>query len=167
LVWWVYCIPGRAIWFTIPIFTIWFRGAAWILICILGARRARSTSCRFQRCPSCFGLASNIFCVKHPSLPRSPHESGTKNGWCIATKELLLRKAVGNGQAALKYLAPYVYRVAISNRRLTKLVDTGHMESSLVTFSIGLPRPASSNTARSLLKSSFTVSCNMSSPVAL
>ena len=43
-------------------------------------------------------------------------------------------KAVGNGQAALKYLAPYIYRVAISNRRLTKMVDTGHMESSLVTF---------------------------------
>ena len=43
-------------------------------------------------------------------------------------------EAVGNGQAALKYLAPYVYRVAISNRRLTKMVDTGHIESSLVTF---------------------------------
>ncbi len=43
-------------------------------------------------------------------------------------------KAVGNGQAALKYLAPYVYRVAISNRRLIKLVDTGCMESSQITF---------------------------------
>ena len=29
-------------------------------------------------------------------------------------------KAVGDGQRALRYLAPYVYRVAISNRRLIK-----------------------------------------------
>jgi len=43
-------------------------------------------------------------------------------------------KPVGNGQTALKYLAPYVYRVAISNRRLIKLVDTGRMETSRITF---------------------------------
>lgn len=30
-------------------------------------------------------------------------------------------KPVGNGRTALKYLAPYVFRVAISNRRLVKL----------------------------------------------
>ena len=43
-------------------------------------------------------------------------------------------KPVGNGQTALKYLAPYVYRVAISNRRLIKLIDTGSMETSRITF---------------------------------
>ena len=43
-------------------------------------------------------------------------------------------KPVGNGQTALKYLAPYVYRVAISNRRLIKLVDTGSLETSRITF---------------------------------
>ena len=43
-------------------------------------------------------------------------------------------KPVGNGQTALKYLAPYVYHVAISNRRLIKMVDTGYMRSSLITF---------------------------------
>lgn len=43
-------------------------------------------------------------------------------------------KPVGNGQTALKYLAPYIYRVAISNRRLIKMVDTGCMESSQITF---------------------------------
>jgi hypothetical protein len=43
-------------------------------------------------------------------------------------------KAVGNGQTALQYLAPYVYRVAISNRRLIKIVNTGRMESSQITF---------------------------------
>jgi hypothetical protein len=35
---------------------------------------------------------------------------------------------VGNGRTALKYLAPYVFRVAISNRRLVKL------ENDQVTF---------------------------------
>lgn len=34
-------------------------------------------------------------------------------------------KPVGSGQTALKYLAPYVFRVALSNRRLVKL-DTEH-----------------------------------------
>ena len=37
-------------------------------------------------------------------------------------------KSVGNGRTALKYLAPYVFRVAISNRRLVKL------ENDQVTF---------------------------------
>jgi hypothetical protein len=37
-------------------------------------------------------------------------------------------KPVGSGQAALKYLAPYIFRVAISNRRLVKL------ENDQVTF---------------------------------
>lgn len=44
-------------------------------------------------------------------------------------------KAVGNGQAALKYLAPYIFRVALSNRRLIRCVDTGDMATSRVTFS--------------------------------
>ena len=37
-------------------------------------------------------------------------------------------KAVGRGQLALKYLAPYIFRVAISNRRILKL------ENEQVTF---------------------------------
>lgn len=44
-------------------------------------------------------------------------------------------KSVGNGQAALKYLAPYIFRVALSNRRLIRCVDTGDMTSSRITFS--------------------------------
>jgi hypothetical protein len=43
-------------------------------------------------------------------------------------------KPVGNGQTALRYLAPYIYRVALSNRRLVRMEDTGSMESSQVTF---------------------------------
>ena len=41
---------------------------------------------------------------------------------------------VGDGQAALKYLAPYIFRVALSNRRLLSFVDAGNMEKSQVTF---------------------------------
>lgn len=44
-------------------------------------------------------------------------------------------KAVGNGQAALKYLAPYIFRVALSNRRLIRCVDTADLTSSRITFS--------------------------------
>jgi hypothetical protein len=43
-------------------------------------------------------------------------------------------KPVGDGQAALKYLAPYIHRVAISNRRLVKFTDNGSLETSQVTF---------------------------------
>jgi hypothetical protein len=43
-------------------------------------------------------------------------------------------KPVGNGQAALKYLAPYIHRVAISNRRLLSFDNRGSMETSQVTF---------------------------------
>ena len=41
---------------------------------------------------------------------------------------------VGDGQAALKYLAPYIHRVAISNRRLVAIEHRGSLETSQVTF---------------------------------
>jgi hypothetical protein len=43
-------------------------------------------------------------------------------------------KPVGNGQTALRYLAPYSYRVALSNRRLVRMQNTGSMQSSQITF---------------------------------
>jgi hypothetical protein len=43
-------------------------------------------------------------------------------------------KSVGNGQAALKYLAPYIHRVALSNRRLLSIDQRGSMETSQITF---------------------------------
>lgn len=43
-------------------------------------------------------------------------------------------KPVGDGQATLKYLAPYIHRVAISNRRLLSFDNRGSMQSSQVTF---------------------------------
>ena len=42
-------------------------------------------------------------------------------------------KAVGCGQLALKYLAPYIFRVAISNRRILKLEDDAGLVPT-VTF---------------------------------
>lgn len=43
-------------------------------------------------------------------------------------------KPVGDGQAAFKYLAPYIHRVAISNRRLLSLAPRGSIETSQLTF---------------------------------
>ena len=43
-------------------------------------------------------------------------------------------KPVGNGQAALKYLAPYIHRVALSNRRLLSIDQRGSLETSQLTF---------------------------------
>jgi hypothetical protein len=43
-------------------------------------------------------------------------------------------KPVGNGQTALKYLAPYIHRVALSNRRLLSIDQHGSLETSQVTF---------------------------------
>lgn len=43
-------------------------------------------------------------------------------------------KPVGNGQAALKYLAPYIHRVALSNRRLVSIEHRGSLETSQLTF---------------------------------
>ncbi|MBV5343169.1 transposase, partial [bacterium] len=49
-------------------------------------------------------------------------------------EKLKLFEHVADGQAALKYLAPYIHRVAISNRRLLAFDNRGSMESSQVTF---------------------------------
>ena len=43
-------------------------------------------------------------------------------------------KAVGDGRRALRYLAPYVYRIALSNRRLVRC-ETGADGVGRVTFS--------------------------------
>lgn len=47
---------------------------------------------------------------------RVPGETWTQD-WVVHCQP------VGNGMAALKYLAPYIFRVAISNNRILKLVD--------------------------------------------
>ena len=53
-----------------------------------------------------------------PKVPALPG----KQDWVVHCKP------VGNGSTALKYLAPYIFRVALSNRRLIKL------ENDQVTF---------------------------------
>ena len=45
-------------------------------------------------------------------------------------------KPVGDGQAALKYLAPYIQRVAISNRRLLSFENRGSLETSQSHLSV-------------------------------
>jgi hypothetical protein len=55
-------------------------------------------------------------------------------------------KAVGDGRSALGYLAPYVFRVAIGNRRIIK-VEPGPDGKGLVTFTY---RKTGSNRLRSL-----------------
>jgi len=53
----------------------------------------------------------------------------------IWTREWVVHcKPVGDGQAALKYLAPYIQRVAISNRRFLSFENRGSLECSQVTF---------------------------------
>ena len=60
-------------------------------------------------------------------FPRIPEQVWRKD-WVVHCKP------VGNGLAALKYLAPYIHRVAISNRRLISIQHRGSMETSQVTF---------------------------------
>jgi len=64
---------------------------------------------------------------KSPLYANIPKQVWSKN-WVVHSLP------VGDGQAALKYLAPYIYRVAISNRRLLNFADKGSMEKSQVTF---------------------------------
>ncbi|MFN7290643.1 MAG: transposase [Pirellula sp.] len=67
--------------------------------------------------------ASNLFRGKYKAIMKrvgllediDPHV--WRKEWVVHSKP------VGDGTASLKYLAPYVYRVAISNRRIVKVVD--------------------------------------------
>jgi len=62
---------------------------------------------------------------------------------------------VGTGLGALKYLAPYIFRVAISNNRILKL------ENDRVTFRYRDTETKAERFAHWRLKSSSTVSCNI------
>ena len=70
-------------------------------------------------------------------------------------------EAVGSGLNALKYLAPYIFRVALSNNRLLKL------ENDRVTFGIAILRLAQKNVAPWEQKHSSIGSCSMSCPITL
>lgn len=64
---------------------------------------------------------------KHPVSSQIPPAVWQK-AWVVHCKP------VGDGQAALKYLAPYIHRVAISNRRLLSCDHRGSLETSQVSF---------------------------------
>jgi len=64
---------------------------------------------------------------KSPRYAQVPHKAWSRD-WVVHCLP------VGDGQAALKYLAAYIYRVAFSNRRLIAFIDKGSLETSQVTF---------------------------------
>jgi len=70
-------------------------------------------------------------------------------------------KAVGDGQAALKYLAPYIHRVAISNRRLLSITAVPWKVPRL-SFTTVLQILDNSRSVRFLLNAFSSVSSSMS-----
>lgn len=74
-----------------------------------------------------FRAAFRCALQKTPIFAQIPAQVWSKD-WVVHCKP------VGNGHAALKYLAPYIHRVAISNRRLISIDHRGSIETSQVTF---------------------------------
>jgi hypothetical protein len=72
--------------------------------------------------------AKFLHCLQKTSLFAHIPQKVWQQDWVVHCKP------VGNGQTALNYLAPYIFRVAISNRRLVKFTDNGSLETSQVTF---------------------------------
>ncbi|MCX6037521.1 MAG: IS91 family transposase [Chloroflexi bacterium] len=66
--------------------------------------------------------AKFLHALQRSSLANDIPATVWKQDWVVHCKP------IGNGRTALKYLAPYIFRVAISNRRLVKL------ENDQVTF---------------------------------
>ena len=75
-------------------------------------------------------------------------------------------KPVGEGQAT-QILAPYIHRVAISNRRLIAFDDRGGMETSQVTFQYRTSDTRQLKTCTLSVEHSFSVFSNMSSRMLL
>lgn len=67
--------------------------------------------------------------LRKAGLEKEVPPSVWQQGWVVHCKP------AGDGQSVLKYLAPYVFHVAISNRRLLALDDLGDMGNSRITFS--------------------------------
>lgn len=87
--------------------------------------------CQWQASPANFLLpekaASTVFRAKFRDAVRA---AGIEDEFLAADPEVWTRpwvmdvEAVGDGRAVLKYLAPYVYRVAISNNRIESVDET-------------------------------------------
>lgn len=86
---------------------------------------------KWQACPANFLLpekaATTVFRAKFRDAVRA---AGIEDEFLAVDAKAWTRgwnvdvKAVGDGRAVLKYLAPYVYRVAISNRRIENVSPT-------------------------------------------
>ena len=91
--------------------------------------------------------------AKHPKF-LVPVKALAKIFWVVDCQP------VGSGQAALKYLAHYVFRVALSNNRILKL------ENRQVTFRFKTAKPKGPGAPPSRPQSSSAASYNMSCPTA-
>ena len=78
---------------------------------------------------------------------------GASPGWWIVGRS-------GRGQAALKYLAPYVFRVALSNNRIVRVAN------DQVTFRYRDGETKKTKPARCRRRSSFGAFCSTCSPKA-
>jgi hypothetical protein len=73
-------------------------------------------------------------CGLHEQIP----EVVWRQNWVVNCK------AVGDGSKALRYLAAYVYRVAITNRRIVKIVPRSTARDSLLDMIVYRYRPSGS-----------------------
>jgi hypothetical protein len=87
-------------------------------------------------------------------LAEIPKEVWTKS-WNVNSQ------AVGSSEASIRYLAPYVFRVAISGHRILKV------ENGRVTFAYTKVGATKACTMELDAMESSAVSCSMCSPPAL
>ena len=59
--------------------------------------------------------------MEQPRVLIVDDEPGVRESLRLILKEHALLTSVGTGEAALKYLAPYIFRVALSNNRILKV----------------------------------------------
>jgi hypothetical protein len=95
---------------------------AWRQIIEPGCLPDRISCCQSRHSPKSSAASSGKPCKRRPSSHRSPPKSGSRIGWW-PVKNTGTTNRWGDGRTALKYLAPYVFRIAISNRCLVKLED--------------------------------------------
>ena len=81
-----------------------------------GCRHVPISSCRSVRCRSCFEPSSAMLSTR-AGLLAEVDPAVWRQDWVVHSQ------AVGDGRASLKYLAPYVFRVAISDRRIVSCED--------------------------------------------
>ena len=111
--WWASCTLGDAIWRIILMCIFWSRGAA-----VDGNSRWRSSRHNFLLPVRALSV---LFRANfRDALQRTPFfDQVPATVWQLPW--VVHCKPVGDGRAALKYLAPYIFRVAISNQRILKL----------------------------------------------